>query len=846
MMFNRHTAQFPADRLAAARLAEMHFNVEQLSSTVCGNNKHRFCKQLRQLFYFALDSRLRGNDGCFIWRKTVCCSLVPLLMMFAGIAAGQTETADRASELGIPLVEQEPFDLLKLDELNGNIEIRISPQKTPVPDPLPDQGFLVFEATQLADDFLQVPYRNVVKYSSFNDLLREEANQFSRDKEYGKAFRNLLFVYDHGGKDDGELANTIQNLLFRDGARNYLAGNYELALTIFQDIYDLNPDFEAPEISKTPIELILDCLDKNIAANFERERFDQVRAAVNQLEIRYGADASSMAEKWEAQLLATSDRMLAEARRLADSGDGKLAHLTARRANTVLPGRPEALAMFQEIVDQYPIVFVGVSSSGVDADPLNLDNWGARRVGKLTMRTVVEFDGPGDDGGKYEFLNGTIEPVDDNGLVYRFTIVPVATGFAIPPIDAYELSRRMLARGIVGSPDYNIPFARIVDTIEIEGEFSVIVTLKHAHVRPEALFQFPYGAFDQTPPSNGPYVMAEQTDNVMVYHRNAAYPDLEQAQHPQIIEWRYATPSQAVSALIAGEVDVVDRINLADMRRLEENASISIGSYIVPTVHMLVPNIRNDFTADRSFRNGLQQGINRELILNEVICGGNEINGCEVISGPFPIGTEENDQLSYAYNLKVLPQPYNELLGMVLARVVFETQVNSLIKQGVKNPTLEIPTIVLAFPVDEVAELACINIQQMWSSMGLNVVLRELEDGVVIPPDDRWDFLYHQMSMQEPLTDVENLFGPDGVVQQLGAPAVQNMQRLGYVDSWQQVGRILRELHRQVVNDVSIIPLWQLKEHFAFRENLKGVGRNPVHLYQNVARWRIVSTTKEN
>lgn len=778
---------------------------------------------------------------------------VAILVLLGPVPNGHAQQPDQSDELVTPLVEQEPFDLIKLDEFNGGVEIRITPLKEPPPVPLPDQGVLVFEALELSDDLLQVPFAKVASYRSFSDQLRAEAIQLIRNEEYGKAFRNLIYIYDHGGQEDAELANTIQNLLFRDGARNYLAGNFELALTIFQDIYDRDPDFEAPGISKRPIDLILDCLDKNIAARFSEQQYRQVQASVSKLESRYGAAAESLAERWNRRILEKSDQLIAEARRLASSGDGKTAHLTARKANSVLLGREETQLLFREILQQFPIVFVGVSTHSERPDPLSLDNWAARRIGRLTARTIVEFAGPGDDGGRYEFLNGSFEQTDDNGFEYRFSIDSAAGGFAVPELDAYELSRRLLARGSVNSDQYSIPFARIVDTITIENATDILVKLKRAHVRPEVLFKIPYGDSAQVDressgmadsSSSGPYQLTDTSEPFRIYRLNPNWQPLERAQHPDVVEWEFPSASQAAQALINGEVDCIDRIQLADLYRLEQEAAIRVGSYIVPTVHMLVPNIRNEFTADRSFRNGLKQGINRGLILSEVICGGRDINGCEVISGPFPIGTEENDQLSYAYNLRVPVQPFNDLLGMVLTRVVFETRVNAAVSNGTSASEVELPQIVLAHAAEELPEIACSSIQQMWSSMGMEVILRKLEKGESVPPDDDWDFLYYQMSMEEPLSDVERLFGSGGVVSEISAPARQSMQQLAQVQSWQRASRTMRQLHRQVVNDVSIIPLWQLKEHFAWRNNVSGVGRNPVHLYENVSRWRITADTQ--
>ena len=740
---------------------------------------------------------------------------------------------------GIPLIEQTPYDLIQLDELNGNVTLKLKPLNPPIREPYPE-GNLIFEAPELSDDRLQVPYANIAAYRSFQDLLRSEANRFIQRKEYGKAFRNLIYVYDNGGKKDRKLINLLQNLVFRDAAKKYLAKDFELALSMFQDIYERDKNFKAPNIDKRPIDLIIECLDKNVEANFKAEKYEMVRAATNSLVLQYGDDATPIAERWQARLIERSDELLAKAKQIAASGNGQSAHLTARRANNVFPGRPESTALFGEILSQFPIVFVGTSQFSETADPTSLDNWSSRRVGRLTMRSVVEFAGPGDDGGKYEFPNGSIEQIDDNGFEFRFIIDPQVTG-PVPEIDAYELSRRMLARGAVESPEYYEPFAKIVKTIEIEDRYNVVVKLKIPFIRPESVFEFLYQGPEVEKEANGPYQFVENRPPFSVYQWNERYPKNQQSQHPKVVETRFESMTEATEALIAGEVDVVDRVNPSDVQRLQSEAMIRTGSYIVPTVHMLVPNPRNDFVKDRTFRNGLKHAIDRFSILEQIICGGNEVNGCEVISGPFPIGTEENDQLSYAYNLRVVPQPFNDRLGMVLARVIYETQLSALVKSGVKDPQIEFPKLVLACSAEEIPQLACRSIQQMWSAIGLQVTIRTLEDGVIVPDDDDWDFLYYEMAMKEPLVDVNRLFGREGVVRRISAPVQQNLQKLGYADSWQRAARVLRNMHRQVLNDVAIIPLWQIKEHFAYRENLTGVGRNPVHLYQNVANWRIVS-----
>ena len=79
---------------------------------------------------------------------------------------------------------------------------------------------------------------------------------------------------------------------------------------------------------------------------------------------------------------------------------------------------------------------------------------------------------------------------------------------------------------------------------------------------------------------------------------------------------------------------MVDRVPIADLKRLKATPDIKVRSYILPTVHMLIPKIRGQLAKDPNFRNGLSHAIDRNLLVKDVICGGEEVDGCDVISGP--------------------------------------------------------------------------------------------------------------------------------------------------------------------------------------------------------------------
>ena len=782
-----------------------------------------------------------NNTNWKSWFLVCLGILLSLPTCLVGQEGASEEKEKSFFDATLPLIEQEPHDEIMLDDFNGNVVIKILPLRNPLPDPIPRNGALKFEAPDLSEAILQVPYENIVSYRSYTTMLVAEANQMIQNKQYAKAYRNLLYVYDNGGKANPAIKKSIMSCLYLDGVENYEKRNFELALSIFQEIYNWNKDFSIRKFRKKPIDVILESIEGNIQQKFDTAQYDKVAAALVQIGDRYGKDSRIMIERWNQRLLKKSNDLIAESRQLAQQSKGKEAHLKARTANRVIPNRDEALALYEDIVDQFPIVFVGVTNDSAGAHPLRIDLWGGRRVGRLTMRSVVEFAGLSDEGGRYDFLNGIFEQIDEVGLKYRFTIKPEKLTSGVPQITALELASRLVAMGTYGSPYYRTAFAKVVDTISIEDEFNVVLNLRRQFVRPDALVQFRFDdPFSGSPPvQNGKYVLTSKNEQISVYNRNPDYEKVESQQHPEVVEWLFKNPSDATDALIGGEVDIIDRVPLSELSRLQKTAEVVVRPYVVPTVHMLIPRLRNDFTKDRNFRNGLLRGINRELIVRDMICGGNDIDGCEPISGPFPIGTEENDQLAYGYDMRVRTDPFNDKLGMVLVKTVEQTMLDAQQRKGVKNPVVKQPTLVLAHTKDDIPKIACAAIRRMWQEIGVSVTLRQLEPGLTVPPDDDWDFLYYEMSMQEPLTDTDKLFGAEGLVGDLSAPVQQSLRTLGYVDSWRKAGVTLRRMHRQIRNDLSVLPLWQLKEHYAYRENVREVGRNVIHLYQNIDYWRV-------
>lgn len=785
---------------------------------------------------------------------SVAVSLIALAALPSSVDAQWIEIQD----ISRPLVENEPFDLLFLQ--TKGVVLKIVPLREPPGNPLPRNGSLIFEYFADSDGLLTVPYSEVRDYKTFQELLVDEAKAWMAEDKYAPAFRNLLWVYDRGGKSDATVNELLRTCLFQDGANAYKNGNFELALSIFEDIYARDPNFKPPGIDQKLIDVVMSCYDKIISKSFKEKNYSTVNVTLEAVEKNYPDDFEPIAKRWRRRFLEKSDELINQSQKFSTQGQGRQAHMAARQAAQITPGRPEVERQNEDVLNQHPLIVVGVEQPASDANPIRSEHWGARRVGRLTQRTIVELTGVTEEGGKYKFLNGLLERKDEDGYEYQFTIEPEMAAFGAPSTTSFEIASRLGDLANPASNAYNEDWAKVVDKIAIDNESQVTVTLRRAFVRPEALIDMTYQrpTDDGQPIQDGVYVLTETNNEFSTFDLNPQLVVNDGQQHPVVIEQRFDLATDAVSELLAGNIDMVDRVPVSDLSRLKRKPGVQARAYLIPTIHLLLPKIRGDLEKDTRFRRGLSHAIDRQTILRN-ICGGQLVNGCEVISGPLPIGTEENDQISYGYNFKTRPPAFNLKLGQVLVKL-------SLLPQRRAEPAptpaptpadgeggegeggddtktflkaAKPPSLVLAHPRSSTASAACYAIADAWNKAGVPTTTRQLESADSYPPDDNWDLLYMEVAMEEPLADITRLIGATGFVTEVSAPVDQTLAALGTSQTWQGGCAMLRQLHQQVATDMSIIPLWQIKEHFAYRTTVRNVGRDLIHLYQNIERWRI-------
>ena len=734
-----------------------------------------------------------------------------------------------------PLFEQEPYDQVTLDEANNNAVLQIQPLDLPgrrVPqNPRPSEKLTIRLLDKPGTPY-EIQWYSIAKLELFEQLVLNKAGELAKVGRLDEAYDYFKFLKDKDPKLPG-LDAAIEDYLYEEAKSLHLGQQYETALGVLRELYERNP--QRPELEKALGVTTEVLVERHVAA----ENYQAARELIGNLAVWYPEHAT--VHKWQGQFKTQAGAFLNQARQALEAGQLPEAHRAGRRLVQIWPDLPDARQVVESIHGCYPRVVVGVTLPGAVSQPGQLHDWAARRRSRLLYRTLMEFVGPGTEGGKYHCPLGTMTP-QELGLRMAFELQPGlhwSTGNAT--LTGYDLSRQLLAMADPQDRAYRAEWAELLDGVSVQDVYHVDADLRRRFVHPQALLQtvvLPYTvpADSKQPPwSNGPYAANAQTEEETCYVASPQYFAAGPKQPKEIVERHFLQGAQAIWALKHRQIEVLDRVNPWDVEKLRATEGLVVEPYAVPLVHCLVPNARKPFTSRRTFRRALVYGIHRKAILSRLL-DGNQRDGCQVISGPFSAGMTPGDPLSYAYDDSVEPRGYEPRLAIALAQVVFQE-----VAAGKKDSPEELkamPRLVLAHPPHEIARVACTAIKRQLELVGIPIALKELSPGLPARIPDDVDLLYVELAMWEPVVDARRVLDEDGMSGGASPYMSLALRQLELAADWPQVGQKLRQIHRIAHEDVAVVPLWQLVDHVACHESLKGMKPQPVSLYQDVEQWQ--------
>lgn len=774
-------------------------------------------------------------------------------------APDAAETPPAAEDEVIPLLEREPFDIIKLDEQNRNYvaEVFLLPFPNRRPPP-PEQRRGDLRVRLLLDDSMEwdIAWQHITDVVLFERMLfqkavalKTQAKQAIARKQYlaAQALLDESWLYFLRMRREypryPNLEKEIDDFLYQDAGMLYQMARFAEALNIMEELYERNPN---PSLFDVMGKLI----DRIVASYLQKEDYRSARIILDRLADKYKDKKPERIDYWRQQLDTLASRKVAEGQKALDEKRYREAVDFVRQARDISPDYPGARDLELTLAATYPQIVVGVTQPALTFDSERLDDWASRRTGRLVHRTLIEFLGPGNLGGEYQFPGGTIERSPDGRRMTVRMNQFGGDGSSVLP-SGYELSRRLLDLADPRSPEYRAAWASLVKGVRVDNVLKVDVDLRVSHVLPQSLLRVPMTATrleDGTPAKEGTgsFTVDIQTDDEVRFMLKGFQPGTRLA---ELIERRFDNANAALNALRRGRVDVIDRLFPSDAARLEEqlerdrDSDLVLQQYDLPTVHTLIPKSDHPYLGNRHFRRALVFAMDRQRILGEDLLGGRELPGCEVISGPFPLGLGQDDPLAYAYDETLPARVWRPRLAKLLM-LAAEKELTIIAEQRSEEVPKFTP-LLLAHPATEWARVACQAIKAHLEIVDIEIELKELKPGMTTDPDDECDLIYTEIAIWEPVADARRLLGPTGVAA-TDSPFVQQALRwLDQSENWGDVRDQLVALHRAAHNEVALIPLWQTTDYFVYNKRLRNLGESPVWLYQNVDKWRLQAEVAE-
>ena len=766
--------------------------------------------------------------------------LLGLLAAASSAPAFAAEAKPRAPER---LLDRTPFDQIVLNQAGGGKTIEVLPlnlPQRPLPT-VPTQGAIKVRLLDRPTEEFEVSWASVAQVRVFEQVLLDEAQRLTAAGKFDEAYD----YYARLGAEFPTLAplnDAVCDYLRLNALALYKSKQHDRALSLLLTLYQRNPSYAG-------LPGAVEAVAGEIIQRYLREgNYAAARRVLEVWENQFRGVSSEKAADWRKRFELAAARQVAEANQLLGQKQYIAARKAVGKATAIWPNLASGNQVMAQIGREFPFVTVGVLETSPRTPTRRIDDWASLRTSMLTQPLLAEETDFGSEGGAYRSPFGEWN-LDETGRELTLKLTPAGAASAGRPTpDA--IARYFLTLATPGKTGFRPDLAALLDGVSIGTDNSVVVHLKRVHVRPESLLQIPLPPSEGNQMGNGaaagPFVVADYAADQVVFA--AAKNGAPQRSGPQaIVEQTMASDDAALAALMAGEVDVLDRVPPWQVEQLRAIQDVRVASYKLPTVHVLIPNLQRPLLVKREFRRALCFGIDRKWIVDRVLLGGATIPGFAPISGPFPSGVSLNDPIRYGFNSQIAPRPYEPRLAAILATVAWAAVQNPPQKDKGKDKDADkkkelvitpLPELTLAHPNDPVARIACQSIQSQLQRAGIPVKLVEFTANDLLAGKVDCDLRYAELAVWEPIADAPLLLGPQGLTGDLQSPYLEAaLRNLSTATNWKDVRARLSDLHEIAHHELPVIPLWQTVNFFAYRANVRGIGESPVTLYQNVEQW---------
>ena len=719
--------------------------------------------------------------------------------------------------------------LVQLEEIARKEEARNRARRQGRPVEEDEEDMVVVHLLEGENRDYKVRRSSIKAVDYFEDLLIADADRLIAAGDFTRAFERLLLVRLRDPAWRG-LDDAVNRLLFAEGSATLLEDDGR-GLRLLTDLLARKPDY--PKLVDRLVTAFSGKVTRAIAANDFHGGRELLRGMAR------------LAPN-HAETAATREKFVGRARALVDEaarlGPGGRVDRLAEAAR-VWPELPGLDATYAAAFRAMPTVRVAVADLADPVGPFPRSPAGERVCPLLYIPVVADADEASLRGEPPGQLLATWK-LAELGLAWQ-------VGFkgqfrwsdGSRPVAAIDVARALADRASPGSPAYNARWAELLDRVTVDEENRLDVRLTRATARPEIWLLDAVGpahaaadgwvssvAGGRLPVGDGPFAWKAADPAATVFEAAPGSPPETTPRLGRIVEVRAAaSPLPLADRFDRGEIDLADRVPPAELAALAKQPDVRVEAYRTPAVHRLAIDGRTPALANRKLRRALSMAIDRpNLLADQVLAGAPAAIG-KVADAPFVRG-------SFVADPDVPPLEYNPLLA------------KGLVAAAVRELGGQPVHLTLEYPAVAEARVVAPKIAASFRAIGIEVDASEhpetaLEAG--LRQGRRFDLAYRISRPTDPLRDVGPLLIPaydapvaaGGFASAASPRILQLLIELDRAVEPQSARRLAIQVDRESRDELPVIPLWQVEEHYAWRTNVRGVAEAADQFYRGVTAW---------
>jgi len=676
------------------------------------------------------------------------------------------------------------------------------------------------------------------KIEYFEDILLQDSDRLVLARDFARAFEYCLRVQTRNPGWPG-LVEHVNHILYAEGNQALIEGDSDRGLRLLRELLERKRDY--PGL----LEQLGKAYGKRIERAIELGLYSRGRRILHELE-QMAPEAAVVKAERALFIAKATDRV-----KTTEGSSGPVRLDALVEALRIWPTLNGVEPLYVKAFAAEPTLEVAVNDVSFPLGPW-VHSPADARVSRLLYRPILARDDDDSRQGKNsDQLAAAIETSD----LGRRLLIRIRPGFVWSdqsrPVSAIDVARDLVDRSDPHSPRYEARWADIVDRVEMTDESRIALRLKHAPLKAWAWFMGAVGpahagidgrvatsSQDRPLVSDGPYHCALATAE-QVELRGATHDPSSASHSPagvtsrihRIREIKMPRGKSAVAALKRGEVSLVAHVPSGEVAALAAFPGIKVGQYSQPVIHVLALDGRNPALRNRSLRRGLSYAVDRKSLLEDNILKSPATDKDTIADGPFP-------KASYADSPGVKPLEYQPWLARMLVAAARK-------ELGVGPITLN-----FEYPAIPEVQAIAVKIAEAFRQAGLQIETVELSESALegqLRSGRRFDIAYRVFRGDEPIQDAGIMLCPgydappeaDALASAASPRILQLLLQLERAPDWPTARGLAIQIDRESRDELPVIPLWQLVDHYAWRDRLKGPADVSSELYRGIETWEI-------